>query len=133
MDDHTRQNSGRMNAHTCSTLVGTPAFAQPARALALVSGHVRRTPSPSPRLKSSPRPRLYLPARSQVLPKTKFTRLRLEHAAPPPATTAQASSTLAPRLASPVAPGAFQALELDRTSPETQDHPRRTSVARLRA
>jgi hypothetical protein len=32
MNDHTCQNSGRMNAHTCSTLVDTPAFAQPARA-----------------------------------------------------------------------------------------------------
>jgi hypothetical protein len=30
--DYTRQNSGRRNAHTCSTLVGTPAFAQPTRA-----------------------------------------------------------------------------------------------------
>jgi hypothetical protein len=47
MNDHTRQNSGRMNAHTCSTLVGTPAFAQPARALAPASGQVRRAPSPS--------------------------------------------------------------------------------------
>jgi hypothetical protein len=47
MNDHTCQNSGRMNAHTCSTLVGTPAFAQPACALALASGQVRRAPSPS--------------------------------------------------------------------------------------
>jgi hypothetical protein len=47
MNDHTRQNLGRMNAHTCSTLVGTPAFAQPARALALAFGQVRRAPSPS--------------------------------------------------------------------------------------
>jgi hypothetical protein len=46
MNDHTRQNSGRMNAHTCSTLVGTPSFAQPAHALALASGQVRRAPSP---------------------------------------------------------------------------------------
>jgi hypothetical protein len=35
-----------MNAHTCSTLVGTPAFAQPTRALAPTSGQVRRVPSP---------------------------------------------------------------------------------------
>jgi hypothetical protein len=47
MNDHTRQNSGRMNAHTCSTLVGTPAFAQPPRALAPAFGQVRRAPSPS--------------------------------------------------------------------------------------
>jgi hypothetical protein len=47
MNDHTRQNSGRMNAHTCSTLVGTPAFAQPARTLAPASGQVRCSPSPS--------------------------------------------------------------------------------------
>jgi hypothetical protein len=32
MSDYTRQNSGRRNAHTCSTLVRTPAFAQPPRA-----------------------------------------------------------------------------------------------------
>jgi hypothetical protein len=47
MNDHTRQNLGRMNVHTCSTLVGTPAFAQPARALAPAFGHVRHAPSPS--------------------------------------------------------------------------------------
>jgi hypothetical protein len=47
MSDHTRQNLGRTNVHTCSTLVGTPAFAQPARALAPAFGQVRRTPSPS--------------------------------------------------------------------------------------
>jgi hypothetical protein len=47
MNDHTRQNSGRMNVHTCSTLVGTPAFAQPARTLALAFGQVRYTPLPS--------------------------------------------------------------------------------------
>jgi hypothetical protein len=47
MNDHTHQNLGRMNAHTCSTLVGTPAFAQPPRALASAFGQVRRVPSPS--------------------------------------------------------------------------------------
>ncbi len=47
MNDHTRQNLGRMNAHTCSTLVGTPAFAQPARVLAPAFSQVRRAPSPS--------------------------------------------------------------------------------------
>jgi hypothetical protein len=53
MNDHTRQNSGRMNAHTCSTLVCTSAFAQPPRALALASGQVRRAPSPSAMLARS--------------------------------------------------------------------------------
>jgi hypothetical protein len=47
MNDHTRQNSGRMNTHTCSTLVGTLAFAQPACELASASGQFRRVPSPS--------------------------------------------------------------------------------------
>jgi hypothetical protein len=47
MNDHTRQNLGRTNVHLCSTLVGTPAFAQPARTLALTFGQVRRAPSPS--------------------------------------------------------------------------------------
>jgi hypothetical protein len=47
MNDHTHQNLGRMNAHTCSTLVGTLAFAQPACALAPAFGQVRRVPSPS--------------------------------------------------------------------------------------
>jgi hypothetical protein len=47
MNDHTRQNLGRMSGHTCSTLVGTPAFAQPARALAAASSQVSRALSPS--------------------------------------------------------------------------------------
>jgi hypothetical protein len=47
MGDLTRQNLGRMHGHTCSTLVGTPAFAQPARALAPAFGQVRRAPLPS--------------------------------------------------------------------------------------
>jgi hypothetical protein len=47
MNDHTRQNLGRMNAHTCSTLVGTSAFTQPARALAPAFGQVCCAPSPS--------------------------------------------------------------------------------------
>jgi hypothetical protein len=46
MNDHTCQNSGRMNAHTCSTLVGTLAFAQPTRSLAPASGQVHHVPSP---------------------------------------------------------------------------------------
>jgi hypothetical protein len=49
MSDHTRQNLGRTHGHTCSTLVGTPKLAQPARARALTpaSGQVRRAPLPS--------------------------------------------------------------------------------------
>jgi hypothetical protein len=47
MSDHTRQNLGRTNGHTCSTLVSTPALAQPPRALALAFSQVRRGPSPS--------------------------------------------------------------------------------------
>ena len=47
MSDHTRQNLGRTHGHTCSTLVGTPELAQPARALTPASGQVRRAPTPS--------------------------------------------------------------------------------------
>jgi hypothetical protein len=47
MNDYTRQNLGRTNGHTCSTLVGTPAFAQPTRALAPAFSQVCRAPSPS--------------------------------------------------------------------------------------
>jgi hypothetical protein len=65
MNDHMRQNSGRMNAHTCSTLVGTLAFAQPRARLPQrpVKSTARRA------YKAAPRPRSYLPARSQALPK----------------------------------------------------------------
>jgi hypothetical protein len=44
MGDHTRQNLGRTHGHTCSTLVGMPALAQPTCALALTFGQVRRAP-----------------------------------------------------------------------------------------
>jgi hypothetical protein len=47
MNDYTRQNLGRTNEHTCSTLVSTSAFAQPARTLAPAFSQVRRAPSPS--------------------------------------------------------------------------------------
>jgi hypothetical protein len=47
MGDHTRQNLGRTHGHTCSTLVGTPTLAQPARALASAFSQVRRAPLPS--------------------------------------------------------------------------------------
>jgi hypothetical protein len=52
-------------------------------------------PRPRRAYKVAPRPWPYLPARSQALPKPKFTGLRLEHVAPPPAITAQASATAA--------------------------------------
>jgi hypothetical protein len=47
MSDHTCQNLGRTHGHTCSTLVGTPALAQPAHALAPAFGQVCRAPLPS--------------------------------------------------------------------------------------
>jgi hypothetical protein len=145
MDAHTRQNSGRMNAHTCSTLVGTPAFAQPPRALASASGQVRRAPSPSAVLArafkaspgcASPHPVLTLAGQTRLLSSGELF-LRpppLPKPRPPrPARSTRVQVAPAPRLASPVAREAFQALGPGRTSPETQDHLRRTSVARLRA
>jgi hypothetical protein len=47
MSDHTCQNLGRTNGHTCLTLVGMPALAQPACALASAFSQVRRAPLPS--------------------------------------------------------------------------------------
>jgi hypothetical protein len=114
MNDHTRQNSGRINAHTCSTLVGTPAFAQPVRALAPASGQVRRVPSPSAMLahafkaspgRPSPHPVLTLAGQTPLLssgelflhspplPKPRPSR---------PARSCHVEVAPAPRLASPV-------------------------------
>jgi hypothetical protein len=85
MNDHTRQNSGRMNVHTCSTLVGTLAFAQPARALAPAFGQVRRVPSPSAVLarpfkaspgRASPHPVLNPRARCPSLAPASFSSAR---------------------------------------------------------
>jgi hypothetical protein len=131
MNDHTRQNSGRMNAHTCSTLVGMPAFAQPQRALAPASGHVSRMPSPSVVLtrafkaspgRASPHPVLTLADQTPLLSSGELF-LRLPSLPKPrplrPARSSRVQAAPAPRLASPVARGAFQALEPDRTSPET--------------
>jgi hypothetical protein len=65
-----------MNAHTCSTLVVTPAFAQPARALAPASGQACREPSPSTMLarafkaspgRASPHPVLTLAGQTPLL------------------------------------------------------------------
>jgi hypothetical protein len=128
MNDHTRQNSGRMNAHTCSTLVGTPAFAQLVRALHPAYGQVRRAPSPSAVLTLASQTPLFSSGerflRPPPLPKPQ---------PPRPARSSRVQATPAPRLALLVAREAFQALGPDITSPETQDRPRRTSVARLRA
>jgi hypothetical protein len=136
MNDHTRQNSGKMNAHTCSTLVGTPTFAQPTRALAPASGQVRRVPSPSVVLArafkaspgcASPYPVLTLAGQTPLLSSGELF-LRpppMPKPRPPrPARSSHVQVALAPRLASPVARGAFQALGPGRTSLETQDHPR---------
>jgi hypothetical protein len=127
------------------TLVGTPAFAQPARALAPASGQVRRAPSPSAVLArafkpslgcASPHPVLTLAGQAPLLSSGELF-LRpppLPKPRPPrPARSSRVQVAHAPRLASLVARGAFQALGPGRTSPETQDHPRRTSVACLRA
>jgi hypothetical protein len=91
-----------------------------------------------------PKPRPFIPACSQVLPKSEITGNRPEHAAPPPAKLSEPRQPwpalssrvqVAPalRLAPPLAREAFQALGPGRTSPEARDYPRRTSVARPRA
>jgi hypothetical protein len=144
MSDHTRQNLGRTHGHTCSTLVGTPALAQPARTLAPAFGQVHHAPLPSVvparAYKASPgaphfTPRSPSPASHPSLaPASSF----------PPAIAASASATVASPLQSPqvapvlrlallVAREAFQALGPGRTSPEARDRPHRTSVARLHA
>jgi hypothetical protein len=101
-------------------------------------------PRPRRAYKEAPRPRPYLPARSQALPKPSspdFASSTPHHRPPslpkpqPPRPTRSSRVQVAPtsRLASLVACGAFQALGPDRTSTETRDHLRRTSVARGRA
>jgi hypothetical protein len=143
MNDHTCQNSGRLNAHTCSTLVGMPAFAQPTRSLAPVSGQVRRVPSPSAVLActfkaspgcATPHPVLILASQTPLLNSSELF-LRpppLPKPRPPwPARSSRVQVPPAPWLASPVAREAFQALRPGRTSPKTQNHPRQTLVAHL--
>jgi hypothetical protein len=84
------------------------------------------------------------PRKPSVLPEPKFTGLRLEHAAPPPAKppeprpprpapSSHFQAAPVTRLALLVAHEAFQVLGLGRASPETQDRPRRTLVAHSRA
>jgi hypothetical protein len=101
MSDHTRQNLGRTNGHTCLTLVGTPTLTQPPRALAPAFSQVRRAPLPSAvparAYKASPgephfTPRSPPPARHPSLaPASSF----------PPASAARASATVASPLQSP--------------------------------
>jgi hypothetical protein len=144
MNDHTRQNSGRMNAHTCSTLVGTPAFAQPARARPSVRSSppcalACAVPIKQPQGLGRTSPRALRPCLSQSSPD--FTTSTPRHRPPSllkpqplrPARSSRVQVAPASRLASLVAREAFQALGPDRTSPETRDHLRRTSVARDRA
>jgi hypothetical protein len=144
MSDHTRQNLGRTHGHTCSTLVGTPALAQPTCALAPVFSQVRRAPLPS-----------VVPARtykaSQGAPHftprspspASHPSLASASSFPPAIATRASASVASPlqppqvapvlRLAPPVAREAFQALGPGRTSPEARDRPHRTSVARRHA
>jgi hypothetical protein len=100
MNDHMRQNLGRMNAHTCSTLVGTLAFAQPARALAPAFGQVRRAPSPL----VVPTCAFKASSGAPHLTPCSHSLARHPSLAPtsslPPAITAQASSTVASPLQS---------------------------------
>jgi hypothetical protein len=144
MSDHTRQNMGRMNGHTCLTLVGTPALAQPACALAPAFSQVRCTPLPSVVLarayKASPgaphfTPRSPSPARRPSLASaSSFPHAIAARASPPwPAHSSLFQAAPAAQLASPLACEAFPALGPGRTSPEGQDRPRWTSVARPRA
>jgi hypothetical protein len=144
MSYHTRQNLARMHGHTCSTLVGTPALAQPACALAPAFSQVRHAPLPSvvpARVyKASPGAPHFTPRSPS---QASHPSLALASSFPP-AIAARASAAVASplqspqvtpalRLAPPVACEAFQALGPGRTSTEAQDHPRRTSVARPRA
>jgi hypothetical protein len=144
MSDHTRQNLGRTNGHTCSSLVSTSALAQPVRALASAFGQVRHAPLPSAvparAYKASPGvPHLIpcspSPARHPSLaPGSSFPPPLPPEPRPPwPAHSSHFQAVPAARLASPLACEAFLALEPGRTSPEGQDCPHRTTVARLRA
>jgi hypothetical protein len=86
----------------CSTVADKPGsrpFAHPRSAVhARACSPVHDNPCTVTCLQSSPPLRPYLPARSQVLPEPKFTGIRLEHTAPPPAKAIQASTTVASSL-----------------------------------
>jgi hypothetical protein len=143
MNDHTHQNPGRMNAHTCATLVSTPAFAQPARARPSVRSSppralARVVPIKQPPGLSRTSPRLLRPCLSQISPDFASSTPRhrppsLPKPRPPrPARSSRVHVAPASRLACSVAREAFQALGPDRTSTETRDRLLRTSVARGR-
>jgi hypothetical protein len=144
MSDHTCQNLGRMHGHTCSTLVGTPALAQPARALASAFGQVCRAPCPRscppvpikpPRAcLTSPRAHHHRPATRPLLRRALFRPPLPPEPRPPwPAHSGHPQVEPVLRLAPPVAHEAFLALGPGRTSPEARDRLHRTSVARLHA
>jgi hypothetical protein len=104
MSDLTRQSLGRTLGHTCSTLVGTPELAQPARALAPASGQVRRAPTPSTvparAYKASPGAPLFAPhspspaSHRSLAPASSF----------PPAIAARATAAVASPLQPPSSP-----------------------------
>ena len=144
MSDHTRQSLGRTHGHTCSTLVGTPELAQPARALALASGQVRRAPTPSAvparAYKASPGAPLFAlhsPSPASHFPLAPASSFRPplppELRPPWPAHSSHPQVEPVPQLAPLVAREAFQALGPGQTSPEARDRPHRTSVFRRRA
>jgi hypothetical protein len=83
---------------------------------------------------TSPRTQHHRPATPPYLRRALFRPPLLPELRPPwPAHSSHPQVTPALRLAPPVAREAFQALRPGRTSSEAQDHPRRTSVARLHA
>jgi hypothetical protein len=134
MNDYTRQNLGRTNGHTCSNLVGTPAFAQPVRALASAFSQVRRAPSPSAVLARAYKVSPGMPHLTPCSPSPAIRPPLPPEPQPPwPAHSSHFQAAPAARLASPLACEAFPALGLGRTSPEGQDRPHRTSAARLQA
>jgi hypothetical protein len=105
MSDHTRQKLGRTHGHTCSTLVGTPELAQPARSLTSASGQVSRAPTPSTvparAYKASPGAPHFAPHSPSPASPLSLAPASLI----PPAIAARASATVA----SPLQPSSSQA------------------------
>jgi hypothetical protein len=101
MGDHTRQNLGRMHGHTCSTLVGTPALARPARALAPAFGQVRRAPFPSVVPARAYKASLGAPHFTPRSPSLTNHPSLAPASSFPPATAARASATVASPLQPP--------------------------------
>jgi hypothetical protein len=108
----------RWPAHAPSACQGLPSVAL-ARAFKTSPG------------RASPHPVLTLVGQTSLLSSSELSSARASATAS--AHSSHVHVAPAPRLASLVARGAFQALGPDRTSPETRDHLRRTSVARGRA